>query len=260
VKDRQAESPKRHTTAAAITTGVVALVVAVHMFFTLTYNVPYPAVRNDVLPGAAAAEYMEPLFVQDYRIFAPNPAGDDRRLFVRAWIEQPDGEMETTEWVDVTAVELSDGYRKLLRKQLSIVGAERLMPAYRALSPEQQEIADKNYHRTGFDRLRADLIEADPDGSVSTVDAFIRASEYVTAYGTQVAYALWGDEGEIMGIHTRVVYDPVIRWNDRNDPDAKRPAPVSINPGWRSPLEYEGQDREKFGEVFRSWAEGVTGR
>jgi len=245
-----------YSTAAKVTAGVVSLLVAAHMLFTLTYNLPSREIRESILPGPLATAYMQPLFVQDYKIFAPDPAGADHQLWVRAWSENVDGEPWTSEWVNVTAVELSAPYRKILRKQLTIVGAERFMSAYEALNPEQQQLVATNYHRAGLTRLEEDLTALDTAGTSSRVTAFIRSTQYVDAYATQVAYALWGDIGEISAVQTRVVYDPVIRWNDRDDPEAQRPAATITDTGWRPLLEYPGQSREKFAQTFQEWTNG----
>jgi hypothetical protein len=246
--DRTARS--RIATAAA---AVVAALLAVHMAMTFLYNVP-PAADRSNTPPAFVDDYMSPLFVQDYKIFAPDPASADHQLWVRAWLVPPDGgEPETTDWVNVSAVEISSRTRRILRKQLTIVGAERMMAAWARLDEAQREVAGENYHRTGLDALREDLVAADPDGSPGDVDAFIRVTRFVDAYATQVAYALWGSPDTVRAVQTRVVYDPVVRWDDRNDPAARRPAATTVLTGWRPPLEYPGQDREAFARTFRSW-------
>jgi hypothetical protein len=155
--------------------------------------------------------------------------------------------------VNVSAVEISARTRRILRKQLTIVGAERMMAAFVRLDERQREVAGGNYHRTGLDALREDLLAASPAGRVGDVDAFIRTTRFVDAYATQVAYALWGTPEQLRAVQTRVVYDPVVRWSDRNDPDAARPAATTALTGWRPPLEYPGQDREAFARTFRSW-------
>lgn len=245
-----------HSTVARVTAAAVSLLVAAHMFFTFTYNLPSQGNDSSLLPQDLATRYMQPLFVQDYKIFAPDPAGADHQLWVRAWFEDVDGAPWTSEWVNVAAVELSDPYRKVLRKQLTIVGAERVMAAYQALSDEQRQITPTNYHRTGLGQLRDDLAAVDPHGTSAQVMAFIRSAQYVDAYATQVAYALWGDLGDVDAVQTRVVYDPVIRWSDRNRPDARRPAATITDTGWRPSLEYPGQSREKFAATFLEWVDG----
>lgn len=240
---------------AQIATGVVLILLAVHMFFTAVVNTPDSDLKYNVLPGAAADRYVRPYLVQDYKIFAPDPADTDRQLWVRAWVENSDGEKSRTEWVNATHIELAETYRKTLRKQLSIVGAERLMAAYSALNDTHKHVAGQN-HLDGdaLYALQDAMVEAD-DSEPSKVSEFIRASNYATSYGTQVAHAMWGDQGTVVGVQVRAVYDPVVRWVDRKDPNAERPPSRYTDLGWVPAMEWPAQDREAFSRTFTAWAD-----
>lgn len=263
--DHQAESeplarPRREQRrsfplAAQIVSGAALLLLVVHMFFTAVVNTPDADLKYGVLPGATADRYVRPYLVQDYKIFAPDPADTDRQLWVRAWVEDESGEKTRTEWVNATHIELSETYRKTLRKQLSIVGAERLMAAYSALNDTHKRVVGEN-HLDGEALYGVqDAMVAADDSEPAKVSEFIRASNYATSYGTQVAYAMWGDQGEIAGVQVRAVYDPVVRWVDRKDPDAERPPSRYTDLGWVPAMEWPAQDREAFSRTFRSWAE-----
>jgi len=176
-------------------------------------------------------------------------------------VETDDGERIETDWVDVTAIELAEPYRRVLRKQLTVIGAEQLMGSYNKLTDEQRAIAEQNFLGTGdLNPLNDALVEAD-DSNGAEVRAFIRATNYTTSYATQVAYALWDDDGEILAVQTRSVYSPVVRWEERDDPNAVRPDSTYTALGWRPPMEWSAQDREAFARTFLDWAEkaGVTG-
>lgn len=245
----------RHSRAAQAGVGVAVVLLAVHMFFTAVVNVPSDRVKYDILPGALADRYAEPYLVQDYKIFAPDPADADHQLWVRAWIESENGEREPSEWVNTTHVELSTLSQKVLRKQLSVTGAERLMGAYQRLSEPQQRAAQRNFLESeALYGIDAALRAAD-DTRPAAVSAFIRADNYAASYATQVAHALWGDRGSVVGVQVRAVYDPVIRWNDRHDPNAQRPAATYTDLGWVPPLEWDGQDPDAFARTFTEWAE-----
>lgn len=236
-----------------ITMIVVLALAAVQMFFTAVVNVPYSDLKYGTLPGKTADAYTRPFFIQNYRIFAPNPASENRSLWVRAWTEDSTGERTETEWINATAVELAHPTRRVLRKQLTILAAERYMGAYRDLNDAQHEILRSgNFHQEGGrERLEA-LLASEGDTS-----AYMLASDYAVAYATQVAEALYGDENEILAVQARVVYNPVIRWNDRFDPDAAPPASTVTHEGWREPLEYTGQDSEAFARTFLAWYEAA---
>ncbi len=179
-----------------------------------------PRGRRRLLHGAALPAGLSHL--------APNPISDDRYLLVRAWLKSEDGEPRITEWVNATSAEISTTQRRLVRKQMTILGVERLVPAFEGLTEEQQRIADENWHESGFAGLREALLHAAP-GTDGAVDRFLRASEYLTAYGTQVAYAEWGADN-VVAVQIRGVYEPVVRWEDRDDPNAQRPASTIVNP------------------------------
>ena len=245
----------RASRAVQITAAVALVLLVVHMFFTAVVNTPNSDIKYNVLPGAAADRYAKPYLVQDYKIFAPDPADTDRQLWVRAWVEDESGAKEATEWINATHVELAATYRKTLRKQLSIVGAERLMGAFSKLSEDHKSVAAEN-HLDGdaLYGLRDAMVAADGSNQAA-VDEFIRADNYVTSYATQVAYAMWGDSGTIRGVQVRAVYDPVVRWADRKDPNAERPPSRYTDLGWVPPMEWPAQDRDAFARTFRAWAE-----
>ena len=232
-----------------LTTALVLVVVAVHMFFTGVVNVPNATLKYEALPGHVADNYVNPLLVQNYRIFAPNPASEDRALWVRAWIELPDGERIETEWINATAVELAVTHRKVLRKHLTIQAAEQYMAAYRNLNDEQKEVlASGNFHNEN-DRARLEALLS----ALGPADDYLRMDEYVTGYATQVALALYGDEAEILAVQSRAVYNPVIRWADRMDPNAEAPDSILTWEGWRAPIINPNQDAAAFGNSFKQW-------
>lgn len=248
-------------------TAVVVVIVlgtiftVIHMLFTVTYNMPIAAVKA-ALPQQAAGRYIEPLLVQDYKIFAPEPVHADTQLWVRAWYKAEgevagvSGSGASSDWVNVTAVETSSPVLKVLRKKMTILGAERMRSAYAALSAEQQRVMGQNYHRLGTDALAEDLRAAAPDGSSpGEVARAIRISDYLDGYATQVALAFWPEQGEPVAVQVRVVTVPVIRWNDRFDPDAQRPDSQVVNVGWRAPVLQPNQDSAEFARSFVGWSE-----
>ncbi|HIY67248.1 MAG TPA: hypothetical protein H9830_13345 [Candidatus Agrococcus pullicola] len=252
---RAAEEQTTRSPLARIVTAIVLVLASVHMFFTGVVNVPYPDIKYGALPGEAADSYVNPLLTQNYRIFAPNPASEDRSLWVRAWVELDDGTRVETEWINATAVELAVPYRKILRKHLTINAAERYMAAYRGLNEEQREIiSSSNFHREG-DRERMEQLLTDAGPAAE----YLRIDEYLTAFSTQVALALYGDEAEILGVQSRVVYNPVVRWNDRNDPNAEPPPSRRTHEGWREPIVNAGQDSEAFARSFLQWMDRLEG-
>lgn len=240
---------------ARIATLIALVLAAAHVFLTAVYNTPYEDAKYGALPGRMADNYISPYLVQDYRIFAPNPANSDRNLWVRAWVETPEGERVETEWVDATSIELAEPHRRVLRKQLTVLGAERLMGAYNGLTDAQREVVEQNFHNdSDLTPLRDALVAADTSNAAAVND-FIRVTNYVTSYATQVAHAMWGDENEVIAVQTRSVYSPVVRWEERFDDDAQRPSSSYTALGWRPLMEWSAQDRDAFARSFLTWAE-----
>lgn len=231
--------------------------VAVHVFLTAVHNIPDDDIKYGPLPGAVADAYVNPYLVQDYRIFAPNPVSSDHNLWVRAWVETPEGERVTTDWVDVTSVELEAPHRRVLRKQLSVLSAERLMGAYRDLSDEQRAVAAENFYRGGDLQQLQETLQGAGEDNDAAVNGFISASNYATSFSTQVSQALWSEHGEVVAVQMRSVYAPVIRWEDRFDPDAEAPSQSYTDLGWRPAMEWQEQSRDGFARSFLRWAEAA---
>ncbi|WP_105567531.1 DUF5819 family protein [Microbacterium halophytorum] len=253
--------PPRLSRAARVTAAAAVVFLAVHIFFTAVYDTPYEDFRNEALPAEAAEDYIDPYLQQDYRIFAPNPANSDRNLWLRAWVETPDGERVTTKWVDATSIELAEPARRVLRKQLTVQAALRLNSTYFDLSEEQREVVEGNTHEDDDLGPLQDALLAADEGGASEAKAFIRATNFATSYATQAAKALWADDGEILAVQTRAVSSPIIRWDDRFDDGAERPSSSYSKAGWRAPMEWSAQSTEGFAASFLKWAEkaGVDG-
>ncbi|WP_119695841.1 DUF5819 family protein [Microbacterium halotolerans] len=253
--ENQPSRSSRAPRSARIAAGVAAAFLAIHIFFTAVYNTPYPHIRDEVLPGAAATAYIEPYLQQDYRIFAPNPANSDRNLWLRAWVETPDGERVITEWVDATAIELVEPARRVLRKQFTVQASLRLIGTYFDMSEGQREVAAQNFSESDdLTPLQDELLAADAD-KADEVHAFIRATNFATSYATQAAQALWGDEGEVVAVQTRAVTTPIVRWEHRFDDGAVAPGASYSDTGWLPPMEWSEQSTPGFAASFLTWAE-----
>lgn len=86
------------------TAGVVALMVAVHLVTVLFYLAPSNVVSERY--DTAIDGYVTPEFVQNWKLFAPEPLHVNLDVHARAQISTADGS-RTTEWVDMTAAEIA---------------------------------------------------------------------------------------------------------------------------------------------------------
>jgi len=224
------------------------LFTAFHVFATFLWIAPASALR-DLIPGNALQSYMIPMFGQSWSVFAPEPINGDYRLQVRA-VMTSDGETVETEWVDATAAELTKHMRNLFPPRAAMSAndvASRLKNAYDELTEEQQATVALGYYKgeDWRDRMEEDLRHYKDDENVTN---YMQIERIATAYSTQVAYAMWGEDvTEVQFLASR---QNVVPYAQRNNPDAERPAASTVPVGWRGLIEEPGQSRERFAEVF----------
>ncbi|QOR72571.1 hypothetical protein IM660_03985 [Ruania alkalisoli] len=237
---------------------VVAAVLftAFHIFATFLWIAPASGLRQ-VIPGDLLHRYMIPMHGQSWSVFAPEPINGDYRLQVRATLNR-DGEEIETEWVDATAAELDMLTHNLFPPRAAITAsqvASTFRGAYLDLNDEQEEIVALGYYN-GNDwrpRLESALRSHDNAGAVAE---YMQAEELANAYATQVAYAMWGED--VVLVQFVVSRQNVVPYGQRNEPDAERPAVQPYVTGWRGLIEYPGQSRERFAEIFRPAVEEST--
>src|SRR5262245_19568400 len=84
-------------------TGCCLLVVAFHLAMLFLWNAPQNLARERL--GAPMHTWISPLFLQNWRLFAPNPRSENIHMLVQARISLPGGVKETP-WVDLTKQDL----------------------------------------------------------------------------------------------------------------------------------------------------------
>lgn len=243
--------PVRRRKLGAVKRGVMLVAVmftAFHIFATFLWIAPSSALR-EVIPGDALQSYMIPMFGQSWSVFAPEPINGDYRLQVRA-VVTTDGDPHETEWVDATAAELTMHMHNLFPPRAAMTStdvASRFKGAYEKLNQEQKDVVALGYYNGSDwrDRMEASMRELSDDANVTNYMAMERL---ITAYSTQVAYAMWGSD--VTQVQFAASRQNVIPFEQRHDPDAKRPDVQTVPVGWRGLIEEPGQSREKFSEVF----------
>ncbi|HWV50535.1 MAG TPA: DUF5819 family protein [Microbacterium sp.] len=218
-----------------------------HIFASFLWIAPYSALREipsqEVLSG-----YMLPLFGQSWSVFAPEPINGDYHFNVRAVIEK-DGQEVETGWVSATDVELSMIRYNLFPPRAGIQSSEVAsgqMNAYNKLDEKQQAVAALDFAAEDWEEWM--VRSFDELGEGASTEAYMREEHLATAYATQVAYAIWGDD--VVKVQYRVSRQNVVPYAERNDAGAQRPDPTFSTTGWRGPIEEEGQSRDDFGDTF----------
>jgi hypothetical protein len=91
----------RYQIAAALALAVVAVAVCVHIGMVFLHVAPSNTVSKQ--HGSAIEDWIYPEFEQNWKLFAPNPLQQNIAVQARAEIREPDGEMRTTGWYDLSA-------------------------------------------------------------------------------------------------------------------------------------------------------------
>lgn len=89
--------------AAALALAVVAVAACVHVGMVFLHVAPSNTVTKQ--HGQAIDEWIYPEFEQNWKLFAPNPLQQNIAVQVRADVRATDGEIRTTRWYDLSALD-----------------------------------------------------------------------------------------------------------------------------------------------------------
>lgn len=79
--------------------GFLCLIFIVHFSLTAIYNAPSNPLQAKF--NKQLSMYMDPLFTQNWRLFAPTPATTNNYFYVKAKVGK-DGKSRTTDWIDIS--------------------------------------------------------------------------------------------------------------------------------------------------------------
>lgn len=263
------EEPEPQSAAAAkpkVWVRVFALIAVLftgwHVFASFLWIAPYSQNAREVVPGEMLTNYMIPLFGQSWSVFAPEPINGDYHFNVRATLD--DG--SETGWVSATDVELSMIQYNLTPPRAGIQSSE-VASSYKGAFDSMEEV-DRSVISGDFAvenwevGLRAALENQKSESGSSAetreanIDELMREEHRSTAYATQVAKAIWGES--VQKVQYRVSRQNIIPFAQRHNPNAQRPEPMIVLPGWRGLVVEEGQNEGNFGDVFRGQFERIT--
>jgi len=203
-----------------------------------------------VVPGNLLHDYMIPMNGQSWSVFAPAPINGDYRLQVRAYVDNG-GSSYATPWVDATKVETSMLTHHLFPPRAAIQSTElasRFKSSYDDLTADHKVIVKLGYFK-GDDWEKRLTAKLNSYGDQPAVEAYMAEEHEITAYSTQVAYALWGSK--VSRVQFVVSRRNVVPYAQRNNAHAQRPAAQVALTGWRGTTEEPGQSRADFASVFR---------
>lgn len=243
------------------------LFTAWHVFASFLWIAPYSENAREAVPGNVLTHYMLPFFGQSWSVFAPEPINGDYHFDVRAMILNGDGGEEITEWVSATDVELSMIQYNLVPPRAGIQSSE-LASSYKGVFDRMDEVDRGTIGRDfagDFPEddwevgLRAALEEQEADETdarAEKIDQLLAEERRSTAYATQAARAIWGEE--VRRVQFRVSRQNIIPFADRHNADAVRPEPTVVVSGWRGLVVEAGQNDGNFADVFRGQFERIA--
>lgn len=228
-----------------------------HVWASFLWIFP-PSPLRQLVPGTALSSYMLPMFGQSWSVFAPEPINGDYHFNVRATLSV-DGEESVTGWVSASDVELSMLINHLFPARVASQAEEVASlhkGSWEKLGQVQREDVAANYFEADWEeRLRTALVAAGDDDAA--VELYMKREHMATAYATQVAQAMWGDEVE--RVQYRVSRQNIVPFEERNNPAAVRPEPQIVGTGWRGLIVEDGQNEDRFVEIFVAQYERVSG-
>lgn len=233
-----------------------AVVVAVGQFAAVTFAaLPTNRYSEAVAPHTT---YLSPMFTQNWRLFAPNPIAEDRRIQFQGTYRAEDGTLAETDWVDWTAVELDLVHHRLIGGRAGYVTNKLFGPLgsrYGGLLAEQQAIAD----RTEADKppswaeLSNLLLEAGPNKPRS-IATFLRYDRATTRLATTVLTSRWPDRTFVsvrysLGRQAVTPYDA--RGGSPEERESARPRETVRIGGWRVPEVGDAAERRVIADFDR---------
>lgn len=234
----------------------LSLVTAWHIFASFLWIAPYSPMR-EIPTQKVLSSYMIPLFGQSWSVFAPEPINGSYSFKVRAVVEEGEGGLVETDWVDATAVELSMIQYNLFPPRAGLQAAEvasQHKSEFDSLTADHQATAGFDYFERDWEARLEEQMSV--FGDTDLVEKYMITEHMATAYATQVALAMWGED--VVRVQYEVSRQNVIPFAKRNSPDAEPPALQIVTTGWRGLVQNPGQSDEAFAQVFVRVYEGMN--
>ncbi len=89
-----------------ISSSVVLVALSLHFFVILLYAMPINPVSVRV--RSPVSRYIEPIFYQNWQLFAPNPVNSERGILLRVRLRRDHESVETTNFIDITSPKIAD--------------------------------------------------------------------------------------------------------------------------------------------------------
>lgn len=226
----------------------VATTVALIQLVAVTLAALPPNRYSDV--AAPHTTYLQPMFAQNWRLFAPSPIADDRTISFQGSYRANDGSLKQTAWVDWTEVELDLVHHRLVGGRAGYVTNKLSTPlgsVFSGLATEQRTVAGgtDEMDPPTWAELRTLLVDAG-DGSSRDVAPFLRYERAVTQLATGVLQGRWPGRSYIAvrySFRSQAVTPYAARNGTAKEREVARPSTTERIGGWRQPM--AGSDAER---------------
>ena len=160
--------------AVTIFPALLILVLVFHFLMTLAYLTPLNPVKLNVQHANLA--YMQPLFIQNWQLFAPNPVHDTRVLMVSCRVRNTDSTITATEWSDISTPLREASYENRLvptdRLERLQTGTTRVIFGQDEVLVELQE--RRSEADDEFNKIIDELAQEDEENRQATIEVLNR--------------------------------------------------------------------------------------
>jgi hypothetical protein len=187
-------------------------------------------------------EYLTPFFGQSWRLFAPNPVGEDKSLLVQGAYVDESGTLRSTPWVNWTRVEQDVIEHRLIGGRAGYITTKM----YGALDEEFQELESQEQKELSarttplappsWEALEDYLAQVGPDED--DLADYLRYDAAASRLATGVIVARWPSR-DITAVRYALREQGVVPYDARHGTEKERqearPAETTRIGGWRIP-------------------------
>lgn len=243
---------------------IAAIVCALFLLFHFTSTFLWETGKNQLRTpwvDSVLQSYMLPMFGQSWAVFAPNPISVDHSFEVRARLRDDAGNVQNTGWIKVTDQELQKYvHHHLIPSRINLqtpTMASDLFKSNEKLSKEGQKAIAENLLAGGYGptdnnpswlATEKQLLK-DSNSSTAAINQSVRDQRIATGLATVIAQTT--TDKEVVAVQFRAVKQGVVSFENRHNPNVKRPDPSYLVFGWR-PSMNTGSNVSLLDHIYRS--------
>lgn len=186
--------------------------------------------------------YINPMFAQNWSVFAPEPSKTNSELSVQGRLE--DG--STTDWFNVSAIDVEQSIlhhpvpSRLYLTNFSLMA--HYEGAVNRLPQPAQSVPTESYVGTDWlTELKSALPAGTAPAETDFIETYVKNERAITGLSASIARVRW--EQPLQAVRFRIVNVDVPLYAERDNAEY-RPEPEEFISGWREPVPVPGMDLE----------------